>query len=128
MLALFQLGNGSGRLQQVLLETRRKATPMAHRQVAEAMRDAFGPPDATCIQTKDFGEPMLVEEVWRFPTTVVHATLLDMTTTRVFTTDPNAPPSQLAPPRNNWRGFPRRILVRYHPADRLDLWGACGRR
>lgn len=129
MLVLFQMATGSERLQQVLMETRRKATPVAHRQVAAAMREALGPPDAVCIQTKDYGDASLVEQVWRFPTTVVHATLLDFTTTAVVIRDPNAPDSVLDPPapRNNWRGFPRRILVRYHPADRLDLWGTCGR-
>lgn len=129
MLALFQMANGSGRLQQVLLETRRKATPAAHRQVAEVLREALGPPDATCVQTKDFGDASLVEQVWRFPSTVVHATLMDFTTTMVVTRDPNAALSAITPPasRNNWRGFPRRIIVRYHPAERLDLWGTCGR-
>ena len=129
MLVLFQMANGSGRLQQILLETRRKATPAAHRQVAEAMREALGPPDATCIHTKTQGEPSLVEQVWRFPTTVVHASLLDFTTAAVVIRDPNAPQSVIDPPapRNNRRGFPRRILVRYHPAERLDLWGTCGR-
>lgn len=129
MLVLFQTGDRSGGLQQVLLQTRRAVTPNLHRQVGEALLREYGPPDVTCVQAKAAGAPLLVEQVWRFPATTVHAIVFDFTTTSVVTSDPNAPRSQIDRPdqRNNWRGFPRRIVVRLHPAERRDLLGACGR-
>lgn len=126
MLVLFQMGRHG--LQQVLLQTRRRqASPASHQRVAEDLEARYGAPDAVCRQAKDDGRPLLVEQVWRFPGTTVHATLLDFTTTGVFTQDPNAVdvPSFLAERRNHWRTMPHRIVIRYHPAERQDLAGDC---
>lgn len=126
MLVLFQVGPHG--LQQVLLQTsKRHASPKSHQRVAEELQARYGPPDATCRQAKDDGQPLLVEQVWRFPGTTVHATLLDFTTTGVFTQDPNAidAPSYQAERRNHWRTMPHRIVIRHHPAERRDLAGDC---
>lgn len=129
-LALFQMGAGSGRLQQVMLESRQPPpTPAAHRRVAEALAGSYGRPHAVCGAPKPEGEPMLVEWVWRLPGTAVHASLIDFTTTGVFSEEAQTGPSLLEPSyqrrRNHWRSLPRRIVVRFHPVDRADLMGAC---
>lgn len=128
-LALFQMTAGNHRLQQVMLETRApQATPAAHRNVARHLADAYGPADATCMREKAEGEPMLVESVWRFATTTVHASFIDFSTTAVFSEAPF--PHRLTQPsyerrRNHWRTMPRRIVVRFHASGRGDLMGDC---
>lgn len=129
-LAIFQMSNDSDRLQQVTLEARGpQASPQAHSRVAAALADAYGPADRTCWEPKPEGEPMIVERVWRFPTTTVHATFLDFRTTGVFSEAPDVERDVLERfherRRNHWRTLPRRIVLRYHPTERTDLLGEC---
>lgn len=124
--AYFQMGETSGRLQQVLLErARRWAGPRGFVELAEALRRRYGPPTRTCADAGDGGRPTAAEAVWRFPTTTVHAVLLDFYTSGMAFDDPNVDPDPLTPfyrtRRNNPRFLPRRLLLRLHPSDRPDL-------
>lgn len=129
--AYFQMNGESGRLQQVLLQGERtQATPLTYRKLLTALERRYGAPVSACAVPKAGGGPLAVEMTWRFPTTAVHATLLDFYTTAMVFEDPNIGIDPLTPyskeRRNNPQFLPRRVLVRFHPSDREDLMGRRG--
>ena len=129
--AYLQMNDKTDRLQQVLLERRRVgALPSAFEHLIAALEQAFGPPTADCAQAKSGGQPLDYQMTWRFATTTVHASFLDFSTTAVFSRDPEAGHDPLINEREvrrNLRRFmPRRILLRFHDAQRGDLDPGCG--
>lgn len=128
--AILQMSGEPLRLSQVLLEPSAKGAPERHlRAVHDALRDELGPPSTACATPRADGGPLTVENVWRFPATTVHLTLLDFRTRAIATDDPNVDPDPLTPyyrtRRNNERFLPRRLLVRYHASARTDLLTDC---
>jgi hypothetical protein len=128
--AYLQMNAETHRLQQVLLERRRVgAVPAAFEQLVDGLMETLGPPSTDCAQAKTGGQPLDYHLTWRFPTTTVHATFLDFSTTAVFSRDPEAELDPLVierKVRRNLRRFmPRRILLRYHDAARRDLDPPC---
>lgn len=128
--AYLQMNAETRRLQQVLLERRRVgAVPRAFEQVVEALEQTYGPPTAECAQAKRGGQPLDYRLTWRFPSTTLHATFLDFSTTAVFSRDPTAPHDPLIIEgdvrRNLHRFMPRRILLRFHDADNRALDPGC---
>lgn len=123
--AFLQMDRADDVLQQVLLERRDIAvTPEAYLQLLDGLEAAFGPPDYLCSVYPEGRSPTIIQARWTFPTTTVHASLLDFVTTAIAfhgTSGFNA----LIPSRDtrviNRRSLPRRILLRLHPTDRIDL-------
>lgn len=127
--AFFQMEEASERLQQVLLERRaEQVTPIVWEDTFATLRALHGEPARSRLQSKAQGGPLVVEAIWVFPTTTVHAVYIDFRTTAVFTDDPNTERDPRQPSlerrRNNPRFMPLRILVRYHPTARTDLLGS----
>lgn len=127
--AFFQMNDGTDRLQQVLLEgLRQRATQTSHRRVIEHFRGQLGEPTQVCHAPRKTGDPEIVAVRWRFPTTTVHVGLLDFHTRAVMHYDPNVDTIDPRVPSYKHRiitrrSVPRRIIVRFHPADRGDLFG-----
>jgi len=127
--AFFQMNDGTDRLQQVLLEgLRQRATQISHRRVIEHFRGQLGEPTQVCHAPRKTGDPEIVAVRWRFPSTTVHVGLLDFHTTAVMHYDPNIDTIDPRVPSYKHRiitrrSVPRRIIVRFHPADREDLFG-----
>ena len=124
----FQMNAQSHRLQQVLLEGgRRRASPSGFASVTLALEKEFGPPSGRCSSLRADGAPAAARLWWRFPTTVVHAVFFDDYTGAIAFENPNVDIDPLTPyretRRNNPRFLPRRILIRFHPSDRIDLRG-----
>ena len=122
--AFMQMNRDTDALEQVLLERRNAAvTPKTFADAVAALERRYGAPTFLCGAPKP--DPLLAEWVWRFPTTTIHALVLDFRTTAVFTRDPNVdrdvqdrrPGLQ----RNNRNFMPRRLLIRFHPTAREDL-------
>ena len=131
--AFFQMSKKTDRLEQILLERRRRqATPAAFYRLLDALKETYGPPTETCEQAKTGGTPLRYALTWRFPTTTLRASFLDFSSTAVFHRDPNAPIDPLRSfrddRRNNFRFVPRRILIRLHPTDRADATERCPRQ
>jgi hypothetical protein len=131
--AYLQMNAQSDRLQQVLLERRRVgALPSAFEETLAVLEARYGPPAADCAQDKSGGRPLAYRITWRFPSTTIHATFLDFSTTAVFSRDPEAELDPLVierKVRRNLRRFmPRRILLRFHDAARDDLDPGCAQR
>ncbi len=131
--AYLQMNAGSERLQQVLLERRRTgALPGVFERVIDVLEARYGPPAEDCAQAKSGGRPLDYRITWRFPSTTLHATFLDFSTTAVFSRDPRAAHDPLVierKVRRNLRRFlPRRILIRFHDAARPDLDPGCAQR
>lgn len=131
--AYLQMNAETNQLQQVLLERRRTgAVPVAFERVLADLEARYGPPSSDCAQAKSGGQPLDYQITWRFPTTTLHAKFLDFSTTAVFSRDPEAELDPLVierKVRRNLRRFmPRRILIRYHDAERGDLDPACPQR
>lgn len=129
-IAFFQMSEGSGRLQQVLLRwDRRQPGRTASQSILAGLRERYGRERRVCREPKAGGGDLAVEHIWRFPTTTIHLTLLDFYTTAMAFEDPNAEPDPLVPhyktQRNNPRFLPRSILVRFHASGRADLMGRC---
>ena len=127
-IGFLQMETGTARLQQLLLRsTRRQPSANAHRAILRALRDRYGSEDLVCRQPKPGRGDLVTEYVWRFPTTIVHFTLLDFYTTAMAFEDPNSDRDPLQPmyqrERNNPRFLPRAMLVRLHPSERTDLMG-----
>ena len=128
--AYLQMNEATHRLQQVLLERRRRgALPAAFEQVIDALRARYGPPVADCALAKQGGQPLDYEVTWRFASTTLHAKFLDFSTTAVFSRDPEAELDPLVlerKVRRNLRRFlPRRILLRFHDAGVAALDPGC---
>ena len=128
--AFFQMNNETQELEQVLLERRRpRATPAAFEKLLDGLEERYGPPTETCQQRKTGGQPLRYALVWRFPTTTLHASFLDFSSTEVFTRNPNVDIDPLRTFRDDRRitrrFVPRRILLRLHASDREDLAPQC---
>ncbi|MCC7275072.1 MAG: hypothetical protein IT561_20560 [Alphaproteobacteria bacterium] len=118
----FLLG-ADGRLQQVLVERRRGAiTNDRFRAVLDTLRRELGPPDLECLGG---GDPQSGSFVWQGPVTTVHALLFGYSSD-VLTVNPSREVRRpVWKPREEYRGLPirPRILLRYHPTARADLFG-----
>ena len=128
-LALFQMNDATGRLQQVLMERRRVgATPATFAAVLDSLEARYGPPDHSCTVPNAGRSTLVVEMIWVFPTTTLHAIFLDFDTTAIQFREPGSlgePLVSALESRTIVRRFlPRRVLVRYHPTDRTDLLSA----
>jgi len=125
--AYFQMNEETGRLQQVLLE-RRKRTGLgpSYLSVIDRLELLYGPPETLCSVNPPGRSPTVVQASWRFPTTAIHASLLDFVTTAIAYEDMNRDCDVLEPRLDRRqvvrRFLPRRVLVRFHPAGRADLW------
>ena len=125
-LALFQMNDTTGRLQQVLMERRRVgATPATFAAVLDSLEARYGPPDHSCTVPNAGRSTLAVEMIWVFPTTTLHAIFLDFDTTAIQFREPGSlgePLVSALESRTIVRRFlPRRVLVRYHPTERTDL-------
>ena len=125
-LALFQMNDDTGRLQQVLMERRRVgATPATFATVLDSLEVRYGPPDHSCTIPNAGRSTLAVEMIWVFPTTTLHATFLDFDTTAIQFREPGTFRDPLISARESRtivrRFLPRRVLVRYHPTERTDL-------
>ncbi|MGE0713939.1 MAG: hypothetical protein AB7P02_00745 [Alphaproteobacteria bacterium] len=118
----FLLGDG-GRLQQVLVERRRgQVSRDRFKAVVEELRATLGPPALECLAG---GDPPSGSYVWEGPVTTVHAALFGYSSD-VLTVNPSREIRRpVYRPREEYRGLPLRprILVRYHPTARRDLFG-----
>ncbi len=125
--AYFQMNEDSHRLQQVLLERRnRSSLGPSYLSVIDTLEALYGPPDAFCSVNPPGRSPVIVQASWRFPTTAIHASLLDFVTTGIAYEDMNRDFDVLDLHRDRRtvvrRFLPRRVLIRFHPAGREDLW------
>ncbi|MGD1877804.1 MAG: hypothetical protein ACFB13_09915 [Kiloniellaceae bacterium] len=128
--AYLQMNAQTHRLQQVLLERRRRgALPSAFETLIDTLQKIYGPPGEDCAQAKSGGQPLDYQLTWRFSTTTIHAKFLDFSTTAVFSRDPEAEIDPLVierKVRRNLRRFlPRRILLRFHDARVKSLDPGC---
>ena len=125
-----QMRAGSDRLRQVLLERRGAGvSPRAFQAALQALQAKYGPPTETCTRPLGSKEATVTAEIWRFPTTTIHAAYTDFYTRSIFFEDPNRDPDPLVPyiekRRNNARFLPRRITVRFHASDDRALGDGC---
>jgi hypothetical protein len=123
--AFFQMNARSHRLQQVLLEhDRRRITPAGYLRLVDALEARYGE-GQICVPASAGGASKIVELVWRFPTTTVHASMIDLQSPNLLYEDPNTDLDVLQPSyerrRIVRRFLPRRIVVRLHPSGRKDL-------
>ena len=82
--AFLQMDRGDDSLQQVLLERRDAAvSPDAYLHLLDTLEAAFGPPDDLCSIYPEGRSPTIIQASWAFPTTTIHAILLDFVTTAV---------------------------------------------
>lgn len=125
--AYFQMASQDDRLRQVLLQGRR-ANPAGYDTLASSLAAEYGPPQYRCVSPLNRRNPMRVEEIWRFPTTTVHATFLDFRTDSVVREDPNAERNPLVPDyqRRRNRDLPRRVLLRFHATTATALMPPLG--
>lgn len=125
-----QMNRKTDRLQQVLLERRQPTPRKAFRALIDRLEQDYGKATVNCQLRNSEGQPMLTELIWRFPTTTVHATMMDFRTSGIFTDDPNSDRDPLQPQyerdRNLTAFLPRRILIRFHASDRRDLMAQKG--
>ena len=126
--AFFQMTAATGRLQQVLLRwKRRQPSDRAFAAILAALRRRYGKEDLVCRQPKPGPGDLVVERIWRFPTTTVHFTLLDFYTTAIAFEDPHTDrdPGGAGDgrERNDPRFLPRAALIRFHPTEHAGLMG-----
>lgn len=124
--AFLQMDRRDDELAQVLLERRGAAvTDAAYAELLEGLDTAFGPPHAVCRAYPEGRGPTILQARWDFPTTTVHASLLDFVTTGIafYGTEGFASPFEAARDSRiiEPRALPRRILLRLHPSGRSDL-------
>jgi len=119
----FHLAEADGRLQQVVLERRGGRTgPGEHKAIVEALSAAHGPPDLVCRRG---GDPPALDIVWRRATTTLHAIRFG-DAGQTLESDPLA--EMTRPPweprrRHPTTGAQARLMLRYHPTLRADLFG-----
>ncbi|NBC34283.1 MAG: hypothetical protein GVY13_16525 [Alphaproteobacteria bacterium] len=124
--AFLQMDRRDDALAQVLLERRDAAvTDAAYAELLDGLDAAFGPPDAVCRAYPEGRGPTILQARWDFPTTTVHASLLDFVTTGIAFYGTEGFPGPFETARDSRiiepRALPRRILLRLHPAGRTDL-------
>ncbi len=133
-MALFQMNQATGRLQQVLLERRgAQATPAAYDRMMAALEATYGPAEDLCLTPHPDGALRRLSLRWRFATTTIQATWLHFLTTALLFEEPDTerrfdPLIPFSETRRIVRRFlPRRALVRFHPSEREDLqgWQSC---
>lgn len=127
--AFFQMNAATDRLQQVLLRRmRRQPSEQSRRSILSALRDEYGPESLLCTVPKAGGGELVVEHIWRFPTTTVHVSFLDFYSSAMAFEDPNTVRDPRRPFSERRRNIPsllpRYTLVRLHPTARTDLLGA----
>lgn len=121
--AFFQLGARDGRLQQVLVERRGGGTSEERFAIlVSALRERLGAPDLRCRRVSD---PPSESVVWTAGATTVHAIRFGRSHP-VLSANPSREIERPAwEPRErypNTRVRPR-LVVRYHPTARADLFG-----
>lgn len=132
---LFQFDSKSHGLVQVMLQrSRLPNAPKAYEAALAALQSRYGPPDLVCgsPQGGASASAQARERVWRLPTSSIHLVFLDIgggeLQYNVFDWPP-APSEGAWPQRFHGRGnYPQRLLIRYHPTARNDLFlPGCGR-
>ncbi|MEM1398380.1 MAG: hypothetical protein AAGF58_00790 [Pseudomonadota bacterium] len=136
--AFFQMNADTGLLEQVLLERRRaNATPAAFARLLADLEAPYGPPTETCQTPNAGGMPGRYALIWRLPTTTLHASFFDFSSTEVLERAPPAPAVPLSETvedrlkdflderRVNHRFVPRRIILRTHASDNETLGRGC---
>ncbi len=124
--ASFVLGP-DGRLQQVLVERRTgRVTAALYEQVVADLVRQLGRPGRQCF---DGGDPRGGSLVWEGPVTTVHALLFGYSSEALRVNPSEEIERPFYVPREEYRGMPTRprILLRYHPTQRGDLFGDRGR-
>ncbi len=128
--AYFQVNPGDGRLGQILMERRHaQATPLAFVEVYQDLIDQFGPAARECLLAdrggESAGDPAVAEAIWRFADTRVHLSFLDFKSNQILYQNPAIPIDPLIPDSERRVIYsnllPRRILIRFYPADRPEL-------
>ncbi len=127
-IAFFQMGETTGRLQQVLLERQPRQTgPSAYEAVLGALQQEYGPPYAQCPPDRPGAAVKVREARWVFPTTTVHVVFLDFLNRDLLFEDPNRDRDIREPSTERQRidpaALPRRVVIRFHPTARTDLLG-----
>ena len=129
-IALFQMAESGGALQQVLLvRPRDLATRAGFDAAVASLTAAHGRPMRACETAGVGGTARMLGRTWVFPTTTIHATFVD-DRAPIITEDPFTDPDPLTN-RERRQGYkarpPPRLALRYHPSARTDLSavGAC---
>ncbi len=127
--AVFQMNEANGRLQQVLLQSRNEAARAVDFAAAiDALTASYGPPDLRCRPDLPGAPPTVAELRWTLPTLTIHASLLDLNSRFLLYDTPNKDLDPLDPAGVRIaamrRSLPKRLLVRFHPAERTDLIAA----
>ena len=131
--ALLQFDREKQGLLQVMLERGRLPyAPKAFEAAMAELEALYGAPDLVCDSPKSGASAQYRERVWRLATTSIHLVFLDIGGGElqydVFDWPPS-PAEQAWPQRFHGRGsYPQRLLIRYHPTARTDLFMlGCGR-
>jgi hypothetical protein len=131
--ALLQFDREKQGLLQVMLERGRLPyAPKAFEAAMAELEALYGAPDLICDSPKSGASAQYRERVWRLATTSIHLVFLDIgggeLQYNVLDWPPN-PLEQAWPQRFHGRGsYPQRLLIRYHPTARTDLFlPGCGR-
>ncbi|BBK34505.1 hypothetical protein EDC65_3006 [Stella humosa] len=120
--ASFVLGQ-DGRLQQILVERRTGAvTGQLFAAVVTELVGQLGRPDLECF---DGGDPRGGSLVWTGRATTIHAQLFGYSSEALRVNPSREIRRPYYVPREEYRGMPTRprILLRYHPTARNDLFG-----
>jgi hypothetical protein len=130
---LLQFDRETRGLLQVMLERGRLPyAPKAFEAAQAELEARYGAPDLVCDSPKTGASAQYRERVWRLATTSIHLVFLDIGSGElqydVFDWPPD-PLEQAWPRRFHGRGsYPQRLLIRYHPTARTDLFmPGCGR-
>lgn len=132
---LFQFDREKQGLAQVMLERNRLGfAPKAYDAALAELEARYGPPDLVCDSPHGGvgSSAKHQESVWRLATTSIHLVFLDIGSGELqynVLQWPPDPQNEAWPPRFHGRGsYPQRLLIRYHPTARTDLFlPGCGR-
>jgi hypothetical protein len=129
---LFQFDRGKHGLEQVMLErSQLPYAPKVFEAALTALEASYGPPDLVCDSPPGSSAKHL-ERVWRLATTSFHLVALNIGSGELQYDVLQWPPD---PQNGAWprrfhpnRSYPQRVLIRYHPTARIELFlPGCGR-